>query len=526
MKTYFLVILLVLLVGCRSAEDAFNDAQSAEMTGNNFRATQFYLETIRLQGDHPTAKARLQNVSEKQFKQDISRVHQNLQRKDGKAALVYIKKAENLKRMVAAYVPLSYPSNWLDMKADANQFIIENLFVASYKSESQGNWDQALISLSEINNYSPSTADRKKTLNIISRINDQAYKAWLAQAESSFNAKKYKEGFAALKEASKYADSLNERNTLTDTENKYQKNLIFGKADEIKKLIDQKNFVEAEKLSQTLDNYQDNFDKTFQDASRLLKAKVYSSWANHFLSQNKFRQAWAKTQQSLEIDPQNPKVKQLADTALAAGKTEFLILPILHNKNSKNLSRSINEGLKSESYSKLSPFVHVTPDFDLNDAVRALRVNTQRITREDAMRMADRVGARFAIFREITDYRVQSQFTKTQKVNIKRKDQTPTQLVVKSGIFSLISKLRITVIDAKTGHRILGEEVSLNSKLEFSQAFPNEHPNQLILPEKYASIINPPGTAEDMATLEGESAKIATGFFNKEMIPQMEGLIP
>ncbi|MCM8537583.1 MAG: hypothetical protein NE334_16700 [Lentisphaeraceae bacterium] len=526
MKLSCLIIIIALLVGCRSAEDAFNDAQSAEMTGNNFRATQFYLETIRLQGDHPTAKARLQNVSEKQFKQDISRVHQNLQRKDGKAALVYIKKAENLKRIVAAYVPLSYPSNWSNIKADANQLVIQNLFAASYKSETQGNWNEALAVLSEINNYSPTTNDRKKALEATSRINDQAYKSWLTQAESSFKTKKYKEGFAALKEAEKYADSLNERNALTDTENKYQKNLIFGKADEIKKLIDQKKFVEAEKLSQSLDHYQENFDKTFQDASRLLKAKVYSSWANDFLSQNKFRQAWTKTQQSLEIDPQNPKVKQLANTALDAGKTEFLILPILHNKTSKVLSRIINESLKSESYSKFSPFVQVTPEFDLNDAVRALRVNTQRITREDAMRMAERVGARFAVFREITDYRVQSQFTKTQKVNIKRKDQTPTQLVVKSGIFSLISKLRITVIDAQTGHRIFGEEVSLNSKLEFNQAFPSEHPNQLILPEKYASIINPPGTQEDIATLEGESAKIATGFFNKEIIPQMEALVP
>ena len=66
----------------------------------------------------------------------------------------------------------------------------------------------------------------------------------------------------------------------------------------------------------------------------------------------------------------------------------------------------------------------------------------------------------------------------------------------------------------------------MDNSFSFEQAFPAENPNGLLLTEKQANIINPPGTATDMEKLETEASKIATSFFTEKILPEMEKLVP
>jgi hypothetical protein len=527
MRIISLLLFLLLFIGCRSAEDAFNDGRQAETNGNKLRAVQFYTETIRLDANHPTVHDRLQAISSSLMQKYQNSLQSKITEQNGQGALAYIQKSESLLRIVAPYNSnLQLPTNWQSLKSQANRLEIDRYFSESEASIKQGQWDNALVSLNRISSHQPSRQDRQRVIDLNSQINDLAFAQNIERATQAQKQQKTKEALSHLERARKYADSTQEKKEIDTKKESYRNAVVMSIATQIKDLLEQNKFTQAEQKAKELDLYQGQFGESQKDATRLLKAKVYSTWAESLAKQAKFRQAWLMNQEALKYDPKNPATLQALSKAEQQGRKSFTILPILFSQSSRELSHHIENDFKNTSLPKSLPFISFTSDFDLKDALRAFKIHPQTITREQAIRICQRTKASYAIFREITGYRLEKKFTGSRHEQVKRHDKTLTKMLIKKGSLTLKSSMRFTIIDANTGHRLVSEEISLDNTIVFEQAFPDEDPNRLLLTKKQAAYFDAPGSPRDIVTLEKKSTELAIGFFTDKILPAMEKLIP
>ena len=96
---------------------------------------------------------------------------------------------------------------------------------------------------------------------------------------------------------------------------------------------------------------------------------------------------------------------------------------------------------------------------------------------------------------------------------------------IRNGKLNLNAKLLITIVDARSGHRLFSKEKDISSVLEFEQGFIDGPVKNYILNNEQLSLLEPPG-ANDIQALEKSSSKSATDFFLKEIFPEMEKLVP
>jgi hypothetical protein len=540
------IITLLCLCGCRSAEDAFNDGRQAELSGNNQRAISYYIEAIRLKPELLDATTRLETVGEKHMSSIIDRAQQDINQKRGFAGLTQLTKAEALKRQLNPYTAnVKLPSHFAKMRVDAQQIVISNRFSDASNAERSAKWDEALGYLSEINQYNPTSSQRLQLLKSQTRIKDIAFKQELDSADRYFSEKKWQAALDGLKKAKKYADNLSEDQLLSERSEKFKNGVIIQEATALKGELDRKDWPAAENRIKRLDTLNSSLDKRQQDAIRLLKGKVYNSWATDLFKQRKYRESWHRSADVLKYDPDNQEAVNRQTKARKLGTQNFLLLPIIHSNQSKNLAWEVNSSFNNGPARNMPPFTALVKDFDLQEAIRAFKVDPQRMTRNQAVAIARRTQANFVIFREITLYRIEQQFTSKRteivKLNVPPQAKPPknqgnnppqvqvpttTKIEIKKGNLILKGTIRFSVIDDQTGHSLFSEEGKIDSVLEFEQAFPDRPLKDLILTEKQNSLLEPPGNAKDLLQLEKSAAATATDFFLKTVLPKLEVLVP
>ena len=522
----FFLLLAVCLTGCRSAEDAFNDAQRAEMSGNDRLAIRYYIETIRLNPEMHQAKQRLAVVGQREVDRSFSSAENSIKQGRGHDGLNQLNSLQQLHRQISTYTPqVKLPGNFTHLKDKAQSLARSDLFRQAKDAERRGEWDKALGILTEIEAYNPSSNDRLQILNSRVLINDKAFKQQLNSAESLYKSGKYDESLTVLSAASKYADNLEEENLLKDRTSKYKTNIIISEATALKDSLKKRKYLQAEKRLMGLDRLQGHFGKSQLDAVRVLKIKLYNSWAADLTDQGKFRESWHTAAKSLEFEANNRAALDIQRNAMQLGRVNFVLLPLIANKNAEPFIKKVDADFNNGPARNLPPFTLLVSDFDLRDAFRAFRVNPQNITREQAVAVARRTNAKYIIFRELTSYRLEEQFISSSNMPVRRKDNTQSTMEVRKGELRLNSRMLITIVDSKTGHRVFSKEQDISSKLEFEQGFLIDPIKNLALTDQQRSLLEPPADS-DFQAVEGSSVKAATDFFLKKIFPEMEKLIP
>ena len=519
-------MLVLVLSGCRSAEDAFLDAQNAERAGNNKLAVRYYLETIRLNPNMPQAKQRLGVVAQQELDSGIRRAESLIRNGDGNQGLAQLDATKALHNQVKFHAPgVRLPQNFNHLKDQAQTQVRGDLFRQAKAAEQRKEWDKALALLSDLERYNPSSKDRMKILGDRDRINDKAFKDQLSGAEELFKQGKYPESLGALDAAAKYADKLDKENLLKSKKSKFRTDIIISEATALKANMDKKRFIEAADRLKGLDNLKQFFEKPQLDAIRVLNTKLYNSWADDLFKAGKFRESWHRAGDALKFENSNQEALDIQRKALQLGRVNFVLLPIIHNKKDAPFIKKIDTDFNNGPARNMPPFTLLVSDFDLRDAFRAFRVNPQNITREQALNVARRTNASFVIFRELTAYRMEEQFVSSRTIPVKKKDNTPSTMEVKKGVIKLNSRLLVTIVDAKSGHRIFSKEGDISSKLEFEQGFLKEPIKNLALTNEQRSLLEPPAQ-QDFETAEKASVKTATDFFLKTIFPEMEKVVP
>lgn len=519
-------ILALLITGCRSAEDAFQDAQNAEMAGNNKLAVRYYLETIRLNPNMPQAKQRLGNVARKEIDSGIRRAEDLIRNGNGSQGLTQLDATESLYNQVKFHSPeLKLPQNFTHLKDLAQTQVRSDLFRQALIAEQGNEWDKALAVLADLEKFNPTANDRMKIIGDRERINDKAFNQQIAGAELLFKEGKYPDSLAALDAAAKYADKLDKENLLSSKKSKFRTDIIISEATALKENMNNKKFIEASERLKGLETLKQFFEKPQLDAIRVLNIKLYNTWAEDLFNARKYRESWHRAADALKYESSNPEALELQRKSLQLGRVNFALLPIIHNQKDAPFVKKIDNDFNNGPARNLPPFTLLVSDFDLRDAFRAFRVDPQNITREQALNVARRTNAPFVIFRELTAYRMEQQFTSSQNLPVKRKDNSIATMEVKKGFIKLNSRLLITIVDSKSGHRIFSKEGDLTSQLEFEQAFLNEAPKNLNLTNAQLALLNPPAQ-EDYEAVEKASVKAATELFLKAVFPEMEKVVP
>ena len=250
--------------------------------------------------------------------------------------------------------------------------------------------------------------------------------------------------------------------------------------------------------------------------------------ADDLMARKRYRDAFHKSAQALKYDPENQEAGRRQLDAKRFGTKNFVILPFIHDRPAENLTIEINSEFNNGPARNMPPFTALVREFDVQDAIRAIRANPQRITRNQAVAIARRTNADFVVFREITFYRHGARYTngRTEKVNRVGEPPTATTIEVRKGKYELKSTVRFSIIDAQTGHSIYSEEAKIDSEFDFEQAFLKEPAENLKLSNKQRSLLIPPGNGQDIHNLEKASAKNATEVFIKTVLPKMEELVP
>jgi len=521
-----LVMLILVLTGCRSAEDAFLDAQNAEMAGNNKLAVRYYLETLRLNPNMPQAKERLGAVAQKEIDDGTRRAEGLIRNGNASQGLSQLNSTKNLLNQVKFHAPnVRLPKHFSQLEDQANVQIRSDLFRQAKSAEQNSQWDKALAILTDIEKYNPSSNDRLKIIDSRDRINDKAFNQQIAGAEALFKQGKYPDSLGALDSAAKYADKLDKENLLKKKKEQFRTDIIIAEATALKANMDKKKFIEAQKRLKGLDGLKQFFEKPQLDAIRVLNTKLYNSWANDLFNARKYRESWHRAADSLKFESTNQEALDLQRKAMQLGRVNFALLPVIHNKKDAPFIKKIDTDFNNGPARNMPPFTLLVSDFDLRDAFRAFKVNPQNITREQALAVARRTNSSYVIFRELTAYRMEQQFTSSRNISVKRKDNTPSTMELKKGLIKLNSRLLITIVDAKSGHRVFSKEGDISSELEFEQGFLNEPAKNLALTNAQLSLLDPPAQ-QDYATVESASVKSATDFFLKIIFPEMENAVP
>ena len=615
-----LAILLLFFTGCRTAEDAFKDGQSAEMSGNNKGAIRFYLETIRLNPEFIQAKQRLAVAGQKEIDNSFRSAQSLINSGRGQDGLTQLSAIENLHRQISFHAPsVKLPANFRQAQESGQAQARINLFRQAKDSEQKSEWDRALSILSDIEQFNPNSKERLQILNDRVRINDKAFKQQVSAADQLYNDGKYDQSLGALNVAAKYADNLEEEKTLNAKKLKFKNGIIISEATTLKKFINQKQFTQAETRLNNLDKLQGHFERSQLDAVRVLKSKLYNAWATDSFQARRYLESWEIASKTLKVDKQNQEAIELqqksinsiviserkeldlalknkkyieAETrlnnldkiqsyfnkqqlneirllkvhlyntwasntfkegkyreswhiasntlrhspnnqgaldlqrkAMQLGRVSYALLPIICNKNALPFVKNIDTDFNNGPARNMPPFTLLASDFDMRDAFRAFRVNPQNITREQALAVARRTQSSFVIFRELTAFRIGDQFISSRNLPILKIDNTPANMEVRKSAMILNARLLITIVDAKSGHRVFSKEQDISSRLEYEQGFLHDKPHKFKLTNKQKSLLEPPAP-EDLRTLEQSSVKAATDFFLKSIFPEMEKLIP
>ena len=522
----FLFGIILLFAGCRSAEDAFKDAQQAELAGNNRLAVRYYLETLRLKPDMFQAKDRLAVVGQKALDTEYNEAERLVKGGRGLDGLQQIQATENLHRQISFHAPnVKIPGNMNLLKDQAQTLVRSDLFRKTKDAVQNSSWDEALGYLTQIEGYNPSSNDREQIIAVRSAVNDRAFHQHIQAAENLFNGGKYSESLSALETAAKYADNLEEENLLNEKRGKYRNNIIISEANALKEYLAKKQYLEASERLNKLDSLKGQFEKSQLDALRVLNIKLYNTWADDLFKQGKYRESWHRAADVFKFEENNKEALDLQHKALQLGRTSFALLPIITNKDGEEFTKEVDSDFNNGPARNLPPFTALVADFDLRDAFRAFRINPQRITREQALAVARRTKAQFIIFRELTAYRLEQQFTSTRNIAVQKADNSQGVMEIRNGKLNLNAKLLITIVDARSGHRLFSKEKDISSVLEFEQGFLDGPVKNYILNNQQISLLDPPG-ANDIQALEKSSSKSATDFFLKVIFPEMEKLVP
>lgn len=526
MKTLPLLLILLLFAGCRSAEDAFKDGQQAEMTGNTKLAVRYYLETLRFKPDMFQAKERLAVVGQKEVDNGVSLSRNLINSGRGHEGLTQLSATENLFKQINFHAPsVRLPAEFSQLKQQGQSLARSDLFQQAQNAENNGEWDKSLSLLTEIERYSPSSDERLRILNDRVRINDKAYSQHMANADRLYKEGNYDASLDALGFAERYADNLEEEKKLTSKRSNFKTGIIITEATALKESLNKKRYLEAEKRLLELDKLQEHFEKSQLDAVRVLKTKLYNTWASDVFKSGKYRESWHLASNTLKFDSSNKEALDLQNKAIQLGTVRFALLPVISNNNAVPFVKLLDTDFNNGPARNMPPFTALVSDFDMRDAFRAFRINPQHITREQALAVAKRTRAPFVIFRELTTFRIEERFVSSRNVAIQKIDNTQSAMEIKKGVINLNSRLLVTIVDAKSGHRVFSKEGDISSKLEFEQGFLPDQPNKFKLTNEQKTLLSPPGQ-QDIQTLEAESAKAATDFFLKIVFPEMENLIP
>lgn len=529
---YTILFTLLLFTGCRSAEDAFNDGRQAEAAGNNQQAVNYYIEAIRLKPEFLESTTRLETVGKKLMTSIILQAKQNLEQRNGVGALAQLKRARSLKRRTSPYTAnVNLPSNLETLEKSAQQVVIKKLFNQVFQAERGSQWDQALKLLNDIKQYQPNSDQQRRLFSDQRRILDIAFKEKISIADQQFKNSQWQLALDTLEMAKKYADNLSEDKMLSERHDNFRNGIIIKEATALKTELQSKNWFAAEKRMKKLDTLGSSLDKRQLQAIRVLKEKLYNAWADDLFKQKKYRQSWHRSQEVLKYVAENKQAQDRQLQALKLGTQNFVLLPIIHGPKSNKLCNSIDSSFNNGPARNMPPFTSLVRDFDLREAFRAFKINPQRITRNQAIDVAKRTHANYIIFREITLYRVEGEFTKTTFQNVELAKHQPnkpdsTKLEIKTGLITLKASIRFSVVDHHTGHSILSKEGKIDSSLQFEQAFPDRPLRELVLTDKQRSLLITPGTAQDIQQLEKEASTKATDFFLKTILPELELLVP
>ena len=211
MKTLPLLLILLLLSGCRSAEDAFKDGQQAEMSGNSALAVRYYLETIRLNPELFQAKQRLAVVGQQEIDRGFSTAQNSINSGNGYQGLTQLDATQSLFKQISFHAPsVRLPVGFNELQQQGQSLARSDLFQQAINSENNGEWDKALAILSDVERYNPSSDERLQLLNNRVRINDKSYNQHMINADNLYKAGNYDASLDSLGFAEKYADNLEE----------------------------------------------------------------------------------------------------------------------------------------------------------------------------------------------------------------------------------------------------------------------------------------------------------------------------
>ncbi|MCM8541916.1 MAG: hypothetical protein NE328_16725 [Lentisphaeraceae bacterium] len=526
MKTLPLLLILLLLSGCRSAEDAFKDGQQAEMSGNSALAVRYYLETIRLNPELFQAKQRLAVVGQQEIDRGFSTAQNSINSGNGYQGLTQLDATQSLFKQISFHAPsVRLPVGFNELQQQGQSLARSDLFQQAINSENNGEWDKALAILSDVERYNPSSDERLQLLNNRVRINDKAYNQHMINADNLYKAGNYDASLDSLGFAEKYADNLEEEKRLNNTKSNFRTGIIISEATALKESLKKQKYIEAEARLNELDKLQNHFEKSQLDAVRVLKTKLYNTWATDVFEMGKYRESWHLAGNTLKFDGNNQEALERQRKALQFGTVKFALLPVIANKNAEPFVKQIDNDFNNGPARNMPPFTNLVSDFDMRDAFRAFRINPQHITREQALAIAKRTHASFVIFRELTVFRIGDQLISSRNIPIQKVDNSQANMEVRKSAMILNSRLLITIVDSNTGHRLFSKEEDISSKLEYEQGFLSDQPNKFILTNEQKSLLEPPAQ-QDIQTLENSSVKLATDFFLKTIFPEMEKLVP
>jgi hypothetical protein len=427
-------IAILFFCGCRSAEDAFLDGQNAEASGNLRSAVNYYAEAARLKPEMIQAKDKVADVGGRHMASLVKQAQDSNRAGKGRDTLGILNQMESLERLASPHAStVRKPANYKQIKNEAHQIIINQLLADAASAEKSAKWDDALKYYDEIEQFEPNSNQRLRILKDRTRIKDIAFKQQIDAADRYFDQGQWQTALTTLDIAKKYADNLSEDQLLKERNDKYRNGIIIKEATALKGELDRKDWKAAEDRMARLDSLKGSLEKSQLDAIRVLRARIYNTWAADLEKQNKYRSAYHKSGEALKHDPDSQEAIKRQQLAKKLGTQSFVILPFIHNNQSKNLAFEINSSFNNGPARNMPPFTTLVRDFDIQEAIRALKADPQRMTRDQAVAIARRTNASFVVFREITFYRVEGQFTNSRTESVQRRARPVTAFSVKRG---------------------------------------------------------------------------------------------
>ncbi|NQZ60243.1 MAG: hypothetical protein HRT88_22560, partial [Lentisphaeraceae bacterium] len=446
-----LPLLIFIFCSCRSAENAFNDGRQAEYAGNNRNAARFYMEAIRLKPETDAALKALERVGQRVIDKDIKDAIKFSTQKRPLSYLKSLKTGERQYRQMTAYSQtFILPGNFDHLLKDAKNKCVIHFFNEAKIAENKKQWDKSLQILTGIYDYEPNPQQQHDIKNSTERVKNLAFTQIKNQANTLFKQEKWPQSLQTLNLAAKYSDNPAKEELLNKIRQEYLRQIILTSAMRVKTELDINNFLGAGIHLSSLNNMDSFFSQSHKDSIRLLYSKINNKWAAHLFHKDQYRLAWHKASEVFQYDAENAQARALQKKAMQLGRTSFVVLPIIHSNESKNLALECVTSFNNGPARNMPPLCGLTSDFALRNAIRLLRITPQRMTRNNAMRIAQRTDAQYIVFRELTDHRNKEQEISHHSETVKRKDGTTTKINITKNVLTVSATMRYTLIDAET----------------------------------------------------------------------------